>query len=125
MNMNDHERPRWRTRIGVVLCGFLLIATFYLFTEHTTHVFGVPPYLLILACPLMHLFMHQRAWWESPRRVGRRDRALISVMTHASERASAVPSMRMVPLMRQIFPLPLRGGRHGVLTAQALNRHNA
>jgi hypothetical protein len=29
-----------------------------LVTEHTAHVFGVLPYLLILACPLMHIFMH-------------------------------------------------------------------
>ena len=58
MNMHDHGRAWWRTRSGVVLCGFLLIAAFYLLTQHTAHVFGVLPYLLILACPLMHLFMH-------------------------------------------------------------------
>ena len=57
-NMHDHGRAWWRTRSGVVLCGFLLIAAFYLLTQHTAHVFGVLPYLLILACPLMHLFMH-------------------------------------------------------------------
>jgi hypothetical protein len=56
--MHDHKRPWWRTRSGIVLCGFLLIAAFYLLTEHTAHVFGALPYLLILACPLMHLFMH-------------------------------------------------------------------
>jgi hypothetical protein len=50
--------PWWRTPSSVVLCGFLLIAAFYLLTEHTAHVFGVLPFLLILACPLMHLFMH-------------------------------------------------------------------
>ena len=58
-NMHDHDAPPWwRTRSGIVLCGFLLIAGFYLLTEHTAHVLGVLPYLLILACPLMHLFMH-------------------------------------------------------------------
>jgi hypothetical protein len=50
--------PFWRTRSALVLGGFLAIAGFYLITEHTAHVFGVLPYLLILACPLMHLFMH-------------------------------------------------------------------
>ena len=59
MNMHDNARPWWRTRSGVVLCGFLLIAAFYLLTEHTAHVFGALPFLLILACPLMHLFMHR------------------------------------------------------------------
>jgi hypothetical protein len=42
----------------VVLLVFLAIAGFYLMTEHTAHVFGALPYLLILACPLMHIFMH-------------------------------------------------------------------
>jgi hypothetical protein len=31
---------------------------FFLLTEHQAHLFGVLPYLLILLCPLMHLFMH-------------------------------------------------------------------
>lgn len=50
--------PLWRTKGGVVLLGFLAVAAFYLLTEHTAHVFGALPYLLLLACPLMHLFMH-------------------------------------------------------------------
>lgn len=49
--------PLWRTKGGVVLCGFLLIAGFYLVTEHTAHVFGALPFVLLLSCPLMHLFM--------------------------------------------------------------------
>ena len=40
------------------MCGFLLVAGFYLVTEHTAHVFGVLPFLLILACPVMHVFHH-------------------------------------------------------------------
>ncbi len=52
------DQPWWKTRSGIVLCGFLLIAGFYLLTWHTAHVFGVLPYLLLLACLLMHLFMH-------------------------------------------------------------------
>jgi len=40
------------------MCGFLLVAGFYLATEHTAHLFGVLPFLLVLACPLMHLFHH-------------------------------------------------------------------
>lgn len=42
----------------LVLYAFLAMAGFFLFTEHRAHVFGLLPYLLILACPLMHLFMH-------------------------------------------------------------------
>lgn len=54
-----HEaRPFLKTPAGWVLCGFLAIGAFYLITEHTAHLFGVLPYLLLLACPLGHLFMH-------------------------------------------------------------------
>jgi len=44
--------------MGLALLGFLAIATFFLFTEHRAHFFGILPYLLLLACPLLHLFMH-------------------------------------------------------------------
>jgi hypothetical protein len=54
----DAHEPLWRARNGIVLTGFALIAAFYPVTENTAHVFGVLPGLVILACPLMHLFMH-------------------------------------------------------------------
>lgn len=55
--MNDKtEPPWWQTRSAAVLLVFAAIAGFFLFTEHRAHVFGVLPYLLLLACPLMHLF---------------------------------------------------------------------
>jgi hypothetical protein len=44
----------------LVLLGFLAIAAFFLLAEHRAHVFGVLPYLLLLACPLLHYFMHGR-----------------------------------------------------------------
>jgi len=50
--------PWWRSRSGIVLLGFLAVAAFFLLTEHTAHFFGVLPWLFLLACPLMHLFMH-------------------------------------------------------------------
>jgi hypothetical protein len=49
----------WQTRGGIVLLGSLAIVGFFLVTQHTAHVFGVLPYLLLLACPLMHAFMHR------------------------------------------------------------------
>ncbi len=39
-----------------IFIGFLAIAAFFLLTEHRAHLFGFLPWLLILACPLMHLF---------------------------------------------------------------------
>jgi hypothetical protein len=50
---DEHRRSSW------VLPAFLVVAAFFLFTEHRAHLFGVLPYLLLLACPLMHLFMHR------------------------------------------------------------------
>ena len=42
------------------LCLFLAIAAFFLWTEHRAHLFGILPYLLLLACPFIHMFMHRR-----------------------------------------------------------------
>jgi hypothetical protein len=52
------REPWWRSSIWTVALGFAALISFYLLTEHTAHVFGALPYLLLLACPLMHLFMH-------------------------------------------------------------------
>ena len=43
---------------GIALCVFLVIAAFYLITEHTAHTLGALPYALLLLCPILHLFMH-------------------------------------------------------------------
>jgi len=45
-------------RFNLALIGFLLIAAFFLLSEHRAHFFGILPYLLLLACPFLHLFMH-------------------------------------------------------------------
>lgn len=52
------QRPFLKTPAGWVLIGFLAIGAFYLVTEHTAHFFGFLPFAFLLACPLMHLFMH-------------------------------------------------------------------
>ena len=51
-----HWSPDWR--VGLVLLAFLAIAGFFLLTEHRAHLFGFLPFLLLLACPLLHVFMH-------------------------------------------------------------------
>ena len=48
-----------RSRSGLTLIAFLAIAAFFLITEHTAHLFGVLPYVLLLLCPLLHMFMHR------------------------------------------------------------------
>jgi hypothetical protein len=52
-------RSLWRTRYGVGLMVMGAVAAFFLLAEHRAHIFGALPYLLILICPLMHLFMHR------------------------------------------------------------------
>jgi len=42
----------------MALAVFGAIAAFFLLSEHRAHFFGWLPYLLLLACPLMHVFMH-------------------------------------------------------------------
>ncbi len=59
----DHEHPSnekrfWRSRRAWVLLGFLAIAGFFLLTEHRAHLLGVLPFVLLLLCPLLHLFGH-------------------------------------------------------------------
>jgi hypothetical protein len=44
----------WRTRTGIAVIGFALVAAFYLLREHWGHAFGALSYLILLACPLMH-----------------------------------------------------------------------
>lgn len=51
-------RPFWKSRAAIAMTVFGLIALFLMFSEHRAHFLGVLPYLLLLSCPLMHLFMH-------------------------------------------------------------------
>jgi hypothetical protein len=39
--------------------GLGAVALAHLIIEHRPHLFGWLPYLIILACPLMHFFMHR------------------------------------------------------------------
>ena len=64
--MQDHQNPENRDspqgngwpRANIVFIAFLAVAAFYLITEHQAHVFGYWPFLLLLACPFLHMFMH-------------------------------------------------------------------
>ena len=44
---------------GLAMIGFLAIGAFLLFTEHRAHTLGALLWLVVLACPLMHFFMHR------------------------------------------------------------------
>jgi hypothetical protein len=48
----------WKTPSGLVALGLIGAVTYFLVVEHQQHVFAFLPFLIFLACPLMHLFMH-------------------------------------------------------------------
>ncbi len=58
MDEHRHEHSPLTGRHKVAWIVFAAIAAFYLWTEHRAHLLGALPFLLLLACPLMHLFMH-------------------------------------------------------------------
>ena len=47
-----------RTPLGWTLSLVISALGLYLLIAHTGHVLSALPYLLLMACPLMHLFMH-------------------------------------------------------------------
>ena len=49
----------WTSRAGLVAIAFLAIAGFYLVLEHRAHLLGYLPFLILLLCPLLHVFMHR------------------------------------------------------------------
>ncbi|MFZ5875443.1 MAG: DUF2933 domain-containing protein [Nitrospirota bacterium] len=56
---HDHApttRKGWRS--GLALLGFLAIGAFFLLSEHRAHALGILPFVLLLLCPLLHLFGH-------------------------------------------------------------------
>lgn len=54
---SEPGKPRNRAS-NIALVGFLALGAFYLIAEHRAHILGWWPWLLILACPLLHFFMH-------------------------------------------------------------------
>ena len=50
---------RSRGFLTMLLTAVVAAALFWLLRDHWGHVLGLAPYLLFLACPLMHLFMHR------------------------------------------------------------------
>jgi hypothetical protein len=62
-HQHDHQHDCepasfWRSRYGVGLIVLGSVAGYVLWTEHRAHLAGALPFVLLLACPLMHVFMH-------------------------------------------------------------------
>lgn len=56
--MGEFSGMLYRHRAAIAAAVFVGAAAYLLWSEHRPHVLGVLPYLLLLACPLMHVFMH-------------------------------------------------------------------
>jgi hypothetical protein len=48
----------WRRVVAIVMAGTFVFGLALLASQHLQHIVGVLPYLLLLACPLMHFFGH-------------------------------------------------------------------
>ena len=59
-HQHDPSHGQWfRSKTSWALIGFSAVAAFFLLTEHRAHLLGLLPYIIVLACPLMHLFHHR------------------------------------------------------------------
>ncbi len=60
---DSHNDGRTQSAAKWAFIGFLLIAAYLLITEHRAHLLGWLSsywiFLLVIVCPLMHLFMHR------------------------------------------------------------------
>jgi DUF2933 family protein len=57
--MNNHEtKQRPQNRHNTTLWVFIAIISYFLIMEHWAHIVPYLPWLFLLVCPLMHVFMH-------------------------------------------------------------------
>lgn len=57
--MDSGTPPRtriWQSKTGIVLLAASAVGAYFLLTSHFDHVLQAVPYLILLACPLMHVF---------------------------------------------------------------------
>ena len=59
MNETPEANPRLAGAMKLAFIVFAVIGAFFLIAEHRAHVFPYLPWLLLAACPLMHVFMHR------------------------------------------------------------------
>ena len=64
MEIHQHQRDNggisgWLfSRTGIATVIAIAVLAFLIYTGHSAHLLGALPYLLILLCPLLHIFMH-------------------------------------------------------------------
>ncbi len=53
------KKSFWLTSQGFAAITFIGAVLYFLLVEHRAHLIGWLPFLIILACPLIHVFMHR------------------------------------------------------------------
>lgn len=51
----NSQKSIWKNPLMIVC---LVAVGYWLFTYHNQHLLGWLPYIILLLCPLMHIFMH-------------------------------------------------------------------
>lgn len=57
--MNTKKTSFWLTPKGFAALGLIGAVTYFLLVEHRQHIWQYLPFLILLACPFMHIFMHK------------------------------------------------------------------
>lgn len=57
--MTRQSRSFWGSWNGWAAIALIAAVSYFLFVEHREHVFEYLPLLILLLCPVMHIFMHR------------------------------------------------------------------
>ena len=90
-HQNSEPKAFWRSRYAIGLLVMGAIAAYFLLSEHRAHFFFALPFLLLLACPLMHVFMRAA---RDHRGGGDAQAFRRRVRSHAARTPRFLPSLR-------------------------------
>ncbi|PKG58047.1 DUF2933 domain-containing protein [Shewanella sp. GutDb-MelDb] len=57
--MNKKQPKFWSSPKGWAALLLIAFTTYFLLLEHREHIFSLLPLVILLLCPLIHLFMHK------------------------------------------------------------------
>lgn len=55
----ENNKVWWKSHFGVACVFFFVVAGYFLIMEHRAHIGDNWIWLILLACPLVHVFMHR------------------------------------------------------------------
>jgi hypothetical protein len=60
--LQNNAKPQNRFHIPwwLAACAIVAAVVLFLWEEHEAHILGALPYLILLACPLIHILMHRK-----------------------------------------------------------------